>query len=111
MKIILFNGEDEVIVTLDQIKELGKSSKSEIVSYFQATAVYRDVMQEMIKNIGKASLSVDDDILTDIRIQMVESGYQMISNELIEVFGEETGHLIIAHTHNAINLEKNESSK
>jgi hypothetical protein len=37
---------------------------------------------------------------------MVESGYQEISAELIEVFGEDTAGMIMAQTYNAINLEK-----
>lgn len=106
-KVILFNGEDEVIVTPEQIKEMGKSSPTELVSYFQATTVYRDVMRDLIKDMGKAVLSVNDEALTDIRIGMVESGYQKISAELIEVFGEDTAGMIMAQTYNAINLEKN----
>ena len=105
-KVILFNGEDEVIVTPEQIKEMGKASPTELVSYFQATTVYRDVMKDLIKDMGKAVLNVNDEALTDVRIRMVESGYQTISAELIEVFGEETAGLIMAQTYNAINLEK-----
>jgi ribosome maturation protein Sdo1 len=105
-KVILFNGEDEVIVTPDQIKEMGKSSPAELVSYFQATTVYRDVMKDLIKDMGKAVLNVNDEALTDVRIQLVESGYQTISAELIEVFGEDTAAMIMAETYNAINLEK-----
>lgn len=107
MKVILFNGEDEVIVTPEQIKEMGKASPTELVSYFQATTVYRDVMKDLIKDMGKAVLNVNDDALTDVRIRMVESGYQTISAELIEVFGEDTAAVIMAETYNAINLEKN----
>jgi len=105
-KVILFNGEDEVIVTPEQIKEMGKSSPTELVSYFQATTVYRDVMKDLIKDMGKAVLNVNDEALTDVRIQLVESGYQTISAELIEVFGEDTAAMIMAETYNAINLEK-----
>lgn len=105
-KVILFNGEDEVIVTPEQIKEMGKGEPKELVSYFQATTVYRDVMRDLIKDMGKAVLNVNDEALTDVRIQMVESGYQAISAELIEVFGEDTAGLIMAQTYNAINLEK-----
>ena len=105
-KVILFNGEDEVIVTPEQIKEMGKGEPKELVSYFQATTVYRDVMRDLIKDMGKAVLNVNDEALTDVRIQMVESGYQAISAELIEAFGEDTAGLIMAQTYNAINLEK-----
>jgi ribosome maturation protein Sdo1 len=105
-KVILFNGEDEVIVTPKQIKEMGKGSPKELVSYFQATTVYRDVMKDLIKDHGKTVLSVNDEALTDVRIQMVESGYQTISAELIEVFGEDSAGLIMAETYNAIYLEK-----
>lgn len=107
MKVILFNGEDEVIVTPEQIREMGKGSPTELVSYFQATTIYRDVMKDLIKDMGKAVLRVNDEVLTDVRIRMVEAGYQTISTELIEVFGEDTAALIMAETHNAINLEKN----
>lgn len=106
-KVILFNGEDEVIVTAEQIKEMGKGSPRELVSYFQATTVYRDVMKDLIRDNGKAVLRVNDEALTDVRIRMVESGYQTISKELIEVFGEDTATMIMADTYNAINLEKN----
>jgi hypothetical protein len=105
-KVILFNGEDEVIVTPEEIKEMGKGAPKELVSYFQATTVYRDVMRDLIKDMGKAVLSVNDEELTDLRIRMVESGYQTISAELIEVFGEDTAAMIMAETYNAINLEK-----
>lgn len=105
-KVILFNGEDEVIVTPEEIKEMGKGSPIELVSYFQATTIYRDVMKDLIKDMGKAVLSVNDDELTDLRIRMVEAGYQKVSAELIEVFGEDTAAMIMAETYNAINLEK-----
>jgi hypothetical protein len=105
-KVILFNGEDEVIVTPDQIREMGQGSPKELVSYFQATTVYRDVMQDLIKDMGKAVLNVNDEALTEVRIGMIESGYRAISAELIEVFGEDTAGLIMAQTYNAINLEK-----
>lgn len=111
VKVILFNGEDEVIVTPDQIKEMGKGSPKELVSYFQATTVYRDVMLDLIKENGKAILSVNDEALTDVRIKMVEAGYQAVSAELIEVFGEDTAGMIMAQTYNAINLEKDERAE
>ncbi len=110
-KMILFNGEDEVIVTLNQIKEMGEASPRELVKYFQATTIYRDVMLDLIKDNGKSILSVNDDILTDVRIQMVEQGYQMISAELVKVFGEDSAGLIMAQLYNEINLEKNERLK
>ncbi len=106
-KVILFNGEDEVIVTPEQIKEMGKASPKELVSYFQATTDYRDVMRDLIKDNGKLILNVNDEELTDLRIQMVEVGYQTISAELIETFGEDSAAMIMADTYNAINLEKN----
>jgi ribosome maturation protein Sdo1 len=105
-KVILFNGEDEVIMTPEQIKEMGKGSAKELVSFFQATTVYRDVMKDLIRDNGKAILNVNDEVLTDLRIQMIEAGYQTISAELIEVFGEDTAAMIMADTYNAINLEK-----
>lgn len=107
MKVILFNGEDEVIVTPEEIKEMGMNSPKELVSYFQATTVYRDVMKDLIRDMGKAVLKVNDEALTEVRIRMVEAGYQTISKELIEVFGEDSAALIMAQTYNAINLEKN----
>lgn len=106
MKVILFNGEDEVIVTPEEIKEMGMSSPKELVSYFQATTVYRDVMNDLIRDMGKAVLKVNDEALTEVRIRMMEAGYQTISSELIEVFGEDTASMIMAQTHNSINLEK-----
>ena len=105
--VILFNGEDEVIVTPEQIKEMGKGSPKELVSYFQATTIYRDVMRDLIKDLGKSVLQINDTALTDMRIGMVESGYQTISAELVEVFGEDAAGMIMAQTYNAINLEKN----
>jgi hypothetical protein len=107
-KVILFNGEDEVIVTLDQIKEMGQGSPKELVSYFQATTVFRDVMRDLIRDNGKAVLNVNDEALTEVRIGMIEAGYQAVSAELIEVFGEDTAGMIMAQTYNAINLEKDE---
>ena len=107
-KVILFNGEDEVIMTPEQIKEMGKGSAKELVSFFQATTVYRDVMQDLIKDNGKAILNVNDEALTDVRIEMIEAGYQEISSALVEVFGEDTAGMIMAQTYNAINLEKDE---
>jgi len=106
-EVILFNGEDEVIATTEQIKEMGKNSPKELVSYFQATTIYRDVMKDLIKENGKAILSVNDEELTDLRIGLVESGYQTISAELVSVFGEDAASMIMAETYNAINLEKN----
>ena len=103
---IIFNGEDEVVFTIDQIKEVGKASPKKLVQYFQATAVYRDVMKDLIRDNGKAVLSINDEALTDLRINLVESGYNALTLELTEVFGEDTAFLIIADTHNAINLEK-----
>jgi hypothetical protein len=105
-KVILFNGEDEVIVTPEEIGEMGKGSPKELVAYFQATTIYRDVMRDLVKDLGKAVLNVNDEALTDVRIGMVESGYQAISAELITVFGEDSAAMIMAQTYNAINLEK-----
>jgi hypothetical protein len=106
--VILFNGEDEVIMTPEQIKEMGTASPRELVSYFQATCVYRDVMRDLIKDNGKAILNVNDEALTDIRIKLIEAGYQTVSSAMVEVFGEDTSGMIMAQTYNAINLEKNE---
>ena len=105
-KVIIFNGEDEVIVTTDEIKEMGKSSPRDLVSYFQATTVYRDVMKDLIRDNGKSILGINDEALTETRIIGVEQGYQKLASELIEVFGEDTAAVIMAETHNAINLEK-----
>jgi hypothetical protein len=107
-KVILFNGEDEVIITPEQIREIGVGSPKELVSYFQATCVYRDVMRDLIKDSGKAILNVNDEVLTDVRIGMIEAGYQEISSALVEVFGEDSAGMIMAQTYNAINLEKDE---
>ena len=104
--VILFNGEDEVIVTPEQIREIGKGSPTELVSYFQATTIYRDVMRDLVKDMGKAVLNVNDEALTDVRIGMIEAGYQAVSAELIEVFGKDKAGMIMASTYNAINLEK-----
>jgi len=106
---IIFNSEDEVISTVDEIKEIGKNSAKELVQLFQATAIYRDVMKDLIEDHGKAVLSINDEALTDLRINMVESGYHMLTDELMNVFGEDTACLIIADTYNSINLEKNGS--
>lgn len=106
---IIFNSEDEVIMTVNELKELGKSSAKELVSLFQATTVYRDVMKDLIMDHGKDVLTINDEALTELRISMVDSGYNMLTQELIEVFGEDTALLIIADTHNSINLEKNGS--
>jgi hypothetical protein len=68
-------------------------------------------MKELVADMGKAVLNVNDEALTDVRIQMVESGYQVVSAELIEVFGEDTAGQIMAETYNAINLEKNDRTR
>jgi hypothetical protein len=106
---IIFNSDDEVIMTVSEIKELSKSSVKELVQLFQATAIYRDVMKDLIEDHGKAVLSINDEALTDLRISMVESGYNMLAQELVEIFGEDSALLIIADTHNSINLEKHGS--
>lgn len=106
---IIFNSDDEVIMTVSEIKELGKSSIKEVVSLFQSTAVYRDVMKDLIEDHGKGVLAINDEALTDLRISMVESGYNMLAQELMDIFGEDSALLIIADTHNSINLEKNGS--
>jgi hypothetical protein len=107
-KVILFNGEDEVIITPEQIREIGVRSPKELVSYFQATCVYRDVMRDLIKDNGKAILNINDEALTDVRIRMIEAGYREISTVLVKVFGEDSAGMIMAQTYNAINLEKDE---
>lgn len=104
---IIFNSEDEVVFTVDQIEEIGKVSPKQLVQYFQATAVYRDVMKDLIEEHGKSVLSINDEALTDVRINLVESGYNMLVHELMNIFGEDSACLIIADTHNSINLEKN----
>lgn len=104
---IIFNSEDEVVFTVDQIEEIGKVSPKQLVQYFQATAVYRDVMKDLIKEHGKSVLSINDEALTDVRINLVESGYNMLVQEMMNIFGEDSACLIIADTHNSINLEKN----
>jgi uncharacterized protein YbcI len=105
-KVILFNGEDEVIVTPEQIKEMGKSSPRELVAMFQATTVYRDVMLDLIRDMGKAVLSVNDSPLNQTRVAAVEEGYRTITEEMVEVFGEHTTDLILVDINNAIKNEK-----
>ena len=105
-KVILFNGEDEVIVTPEEIKEMGKGSPTELVSYFQATTIYRDVMKDLIKDNGKSILGINDEALTDVRIKLVETEYNLLVEELITVLGEDKALMVVAGAHNAINLEK-----
>jgi hypothetical protein len=104
---IIFNSEDEVVLTVDQVKEIGKVSPKQLVQYFHATAIYRDVMRDLIDDHGKSVLTVNDEELTDLRIELVNSGYHMLVNQLMETFGEDTACLIIVDAHNSINLEKN----
>jgi len=59
-KVILFNGEDEVIMTTEQIREMGKGSRTDLVAYFQASNIYRDVLKGLVKELGKAVLNVND---------------------------------------------------
>lgn len=105
--IILFNGEDEVQVTLTQLREMRESSPTDLVRYFQATCVYRDVMLDLIKENGDALIGINDSPVDKERRDGVELGYKLISAELIHCFGEDTAGLIMADVYNAINLEKN----
>lgn len=105
---IIFDSEDEVIFTVDELKDLGKESPKRLVEYFQATAIYRDVMKDLIRDNGISILSVNDEPLSELRVKLVHSGYNMLVEQMIETFGEDTALMIVAGAHNAINLEKNE---
>jgi hypothetical protein len=105
-KVILFNGEDEMIVTPEQIKEMGKNSPRELVAMFQATTVYRDVMLDLIQDMGEAVLNINDSPINHARVTAVEDGYRMISEEMVEVFGEHATDLILIDITTAIKNEK-----
>jgi hypothetical protein len=103
---IIFDGEDEQVLTFDQIKEIGKESPITLVQLFQSTAVFRDVMKDLIKEHGKEILKTDDGELADVRIKLVETGYNLLVEELIDILGEDKALMVVAGAHNAINLEK-----
>lgn len=108
---ILFDGEGEMNLTARDIKKIREASPRELVKYFQATAVYRDVMKDLIKDLGSALLSLNETNITPERIRGVELGYQLLCQELVAAFGEDSASMIIADIHNAINLEKDEGAQ
>lgn len=108
---IVFDGEQEMHLTSGDIRTIRVASPKELVAYFQATAVYRDVMKDLIDDLGSALLSVNETNITPERIRGIEFGYQLLSHELIAAFGEDSAGMIMAQVHNAINLEKNERSE
>jgi hypothetical protein len=105
---IVFDGENEMNLTARDIRTIREGSPKELVRFFQATTVYRDVMKDLIKDIGSALISINETKITPERIRGVELGYQLLGKELAEAFGEDTAALITADIYNAINLEKNE---
>jgi hypothetical protein len=109
-KAILFDGEDELFLTAYDIKKIREGSPRELVNLLQSTAVYRDVMKDLLKDLGQHLVSVNESPIDAERIRGVEFGYQLLGQELIAAFGEDSAALIIADVHNAINLEKNERS-
>ena len=108
---IVFDGEEEMNLTARDIKKIREGSPRELVKYFQATTVYRDVMKDLIKDLGSALLSLNETNITPERVRGIELGYQLLSQELIAAFGEESAGMIIAQVYNAINLEKGEGAE
>jgi len=105
-QLLAFDGEDEVFMLKEELKESSKEKPSELIELFQCTAVYLDVIEELKKDLGPALAGVGSDPLSAEREKRIREGYYDLADLLIETFGEDGAMLIIADTRNAINLEK-----
>jgi hypothetical protein len=110
-KILTFNGEDEMFIAESKMRDAARSRPNELVELFQSTAVYLDVIKELESDLGSALSSVNDSPLSKERKKRIEEGYRALADLMVEVFGIDAAGLIIADTHNAINLEKLRNGK
>jgi hypothetical protein len=93
-KVILFDGDDEIHVTAQEIKSI--EDKTRLVALFHATAVYRDLFKTFLL----------EEQVDQFQYKKVDRGFRLLSDEIMHRFGEDTGLYIIARTSLAINLEK-----
>jgi hypothetical protein len=95
-EILAFNGEDEVMLGKEKARDLAMDKPGELIELFQCTAVYLDVIRALDQS---GPLSTE-------RKKRIEQGYRALADVMVETFGFDAAGLIIADTHNAINLEK-----
>jgi hypothetical protein len=100
----IFDGEDSIQLTREDIEAIGIGSPRELIEFYQATYVFRDVIKsELAEKLSTSQF----EHLSGLRDE-IEEGYLALCDEIITRFGEDTGLMIMANTINAINLEKNE---
>lgn len=104
--VLTFNGEEEMLLAKDNMRKMARKKPTELVELFQCTAVYLDVIKELEENLGDALHSVNESSFSVERKKRIEEGYRFLADLLVETFGLDSAGLIIADTHNAINLEK-----
>ena len=103
---IIFNGDDEVLVTPHQLEAMGKQPSMSLVKLFQATAIYNSVVDELIQNLGEGRAEFESDPKNIERVNLIRSGFDALSDQLVNAFGVDTAARIMADTYNSINLEK-----
>lgn len=93
--VIIFDGNDEVSVSVEEIRAL--NNKNKLIEIFQSTAIYRDLFKDYLGQ-GQAD---------QFEYKKVDRAFRLLSEQLYTVFGEDLGLHIIANTSLTINLEKN----
>lgn len=93
--VIIFDGNDEVTVSVEDIRAL--KDKAKLIMIFQSTAIYRDLFKDYLVQ-GKAD---------QFEYKKVDRAFRLLSDQLYTVFGEDIALHIIANTSLTINLEKN----
>jgi hypothetical protein len=104
--VLTFNGEDEMLLAKENMRKMAKKKPTELVEIFQCTAVYLDVLKDLNRDLGQSLTTVNESPMTIERKKRIEDGYRFLADLMVEVFGFDAAGMIIADTHNAINLEK-----
>ena len=92
--VIIFDGEDEVRVSEDEISKITNGPR--VVALFQATAIYRDLSKEYLERGA----------INQFEYKKIDRGFRLLSEEVIRRYGEDMGLHIIANTSLIINIEK-----
>lgn len=99
----VFDGEEAVLLNRE---DLVKYTPHQLVETFEATAVYRDLINDFIEQGITAGISISGRKLSSKFILQVERGFIALYERMEETFGQDSAALIWANVANAINLEK-----
>jgi hypothetical protein len=101
---LIFNGDDEVEVTIGQIRNLDIDTA---VAFFESTAVYRDILEDI--SDGHSVVGLNGRTVYLDQYDMINHGYHALVDRMTESLGEDSSMMIVAKVSAAILLEKSDN--